>query len=586
MSSLVEISGCNRSVRRRMFRRMNMALFTFIFLAVGWSINLEAGVREGMSRLQVVAEWGQPTGSFTAGGKEVLMYSHGRRVELRDGVVVAVAASAPARAPATGSRPGHSPRPTVGTAAGGRDSAIPQPFAPFPEAHRDMPELSVAWSEDPQTDELFLMGHRRGRDLPRLHGIAGRRGMQELQAALAQGADLQERDALGRTALHRYAVYNTGITPTLEMMQVLLDGGLEVDARDRFGQTALHIAAQHQGRTTRFLLEAGADPNAVDRRGRTPLHLAVLRGVSHIRDILLAAGANPALADGDGVTVAEIEREQRLWVSRHKLQGQQIASLAYGQNRFVAGGSFNPAILLSGDGTSWLSESAPHSAGLRSVVAVRNGFLGYGAARGIYWSDDGVAWEMVHGDRQPMPLDFAAASPERMVMMGQPATVMHSIDGRTWDSLRHGLAAYIVGLDWIDDYFLAVNREGVLLYSPDGLNWGGARLDLRGLTLKRLRRVNGYWYGLGYYGLMIRSRNGVDWEHVPIDTLQPINDIAWGNGLFVAVGGRGLILVSEDGFAWRQRRTTETADLLAVAFGGNAFVALNRETIWTRHHSP
>ncbi len=537
-------------------------------------------VQTGDTMDEVRARHGAPMGQMSSGDRTTWLYP-GFTVVFQEGRVEQAPGSAGAETPRANSV--REPTPTTKIAAGTRDAIIPKPFMAFPAAHREMPRLSVAWAADPQTDEMFLMGHRRGRDLPRLHGIGGRRGMQELQAALADGVDLQERDAVGQTALHRYAVYSIGITPVLEMMQALLDGGVEVDARDRFGQTALHMAVQHQGGTTQFLLEAGADPNATDRWGRTPLHLAVLRGVPHTRDILLATGANPELADADGITIADFARERELWIFRHKVQGQ-IASLAYGQNRFVVCGSFNPSIWISGDGTSWLVEAAPVSAGLQSVSAVRDGFLGYSTARGIYWSGDGAAWEMVDGDRQPMPLEFAAASPERMVMMGQPATVMHSADGRVWDRLPHGLAAWVVGIDWSGDHFLALNREGVLLYSPDGLSWGGAKLDLRGLTLKRMRRVNDYWYGLGYFGLMIRSRNGVDWEHVPISTLYAINDIAWGNGLFVAVGNRGLILVSEDGLDWHQRRSPEGADFLAVAFGADTFVALGRENIWTRHY--
>lgn len=65
---------------------------------------------------------------------------------------------------------------------------------------------------------------------------------------------------------------------------------------------SLHEAAR-TGRLSQVegLLAQGTRINAADEAGRTPLMLAVINGHAAVVQRLLAAGANPALVDRDGV---------------------------------------------------------------------------------------------------------------------------------------------------------------------------------------------------------------------------------------------------------------------------------------------
>lgn len=56
---------------------------------------------------------------------------------------------------------------------------------------------------------------------------------------------------------------------------MLLERGADPNQRDVIGNTALHLAActNHTEMVT-LLLKAGTDINAIDNSGRTPLHLA------------------------------------------------------------------------------------------------------------------------------------------------------------------------------------------------------------------------------------------------------------------------------------------------------------------------
>lgn len=80
-----------------------------------------------------------------------------------------------------------------------------------------------------------------------------------------------------------------------EIHQFLLDSGFEIDGQNNDGMTALHIAAaQNTPDVVEKLLASGADPNIADKEGVTPLATAQARGGAEgeeIAGMLTAAGA-------------------------------------------------------------------------------------------------------------------------------------------------------------------------------------------------------------------------------------------------------------------------------------------------------
>ncbi|MDT8391847.1 MAG: ankyrin repeat domain-containing protein [Lentisphaeria bacterium] len=548
-------------------------------LTVGAVVLTHAAVTVGTPRDKVVESLGPPTGKLLAGGKEILLYPDGLSVELRDGVVSAVK---------------HAPVDSSGATAAAqsrRDTAppaekaaadIPAPFVPVSTRTTAVPALRVTWAESPYTVDMVSVSVKRGKDRPPLHLIAGRDALNRTRQALAGGADINAVDGVGRTALHRYAEPSPYPHEAVKQMKLLIENGADVNAKDSLGQTALHLAARHAYAQVKYLIEAGATLDARDNNGQTPLHVATAEHNTGGRDLLIAAGADSAIADANGATVADIAREQARWVPRYKVDGA-LKSLCFGNNRFIACGSFMKSILVSIDGAHWREVPAPGKSDLAAAAFVGDGFVGWATHRGAYGSRDGVAWETLDVPDSPIHFSHVAIGPDRAIAMGMSATLLQSRDGRVWRSLDEGVCAYTLGVGWLGDRFVAVNRDGMVFCSRDGLTWGKAKLDLKGLALKRARCVNGELFALGYGGLLLRTSNGVDWRQIPVPVRDALNDIAHGRGTYAAVGDKGTVLLSKDAETWRLRRQKGVGDFLSVAFGNNTFVVAGRAGIWSSH---
>ena len=169
-----------------------------------------------------------------------------------------------------------------------------------------------------------------------LIAAAGRGASAAVQRLLREGASVHTRDGRGRTALLAATHGNrveaarlliaagadvnakdaiedspflyAGAEGRNEILKMTLAAGADLKSTNRYGGTAL-IPAAHHGHveTVQLLLATGIDKDHVNRLGWTALLEAVVLGdggPKHIAIVrlLVAAGANVNLADGDGVT--------------------------------------------------------------------------------------------------------------------------------------------------------------------------------------------------------------------------------------------------------------------------------------------
>ena len=122
---------------------------------------------------------------------------------------------------------------------------------------------------------------------PALHWAA-ENGLSDIAALLIeQGAEADETDHFGNTALHLALAYP-------DMITLLLENGADVNAKNAMGNTPLHLAVKDR-RAVEILLAAGAEVNVRNGLDKTPLHYAMRQGTSpyslSIVEILIRAGA-------------------------------------------------------------------------------------------------------------------------------------------------------------------------------------------------------------------------------------------------------------------------------------------------------
>ncbi|MBP1962491.1 S-layer homology domain-containing protein [Paenibacillus aceris] len=80
----------------------------------------------------------------------------------------------------------------------------------------------------------------------------------------------------------------------------------------------------------------------------------------------------------------------------------------------------------------------------------------------------------------------------------------------------------------------------------------------------------GVYIAVGYYGKILKSSNGFDWQVTADKTKldDTYTGVAFGNNQFVAVGEQGTVMTSPDGEAWTQRDSTISTRISRVAYVG------------------
>jgi ankyrin repeat protein len=114
-----------------------------------------------------------------------------------------------------------------------------------------------------------------------------------LKKLIAEGADVNDIDSQGATALH-WAAYADNTQAAL----ALLDAGAVAAVETRFGVTPLYLAALNGNPTlVSALTEAGADAAGTGPNGETLLMTATRSGVPAVIEALLDAGAQVDVTD-------------------------------------------------------------------------------------------------------------------------------------------------------------------------------------------------------------------------------------------------------------------------------------------------
>jgi hypothetical protein len=243
-----------------------------------------------------------------------------------------------------------------------------------------------------------------------------------------------------------------------------------------------------------------------------------------------------------------------------------ITCIAWNGARFVAGGG-QGKMAYSADGLTWTP--IPGGTGPGTSQFVKNGVLAIawngerfvaGGVGNIAWSDDGLAWTLVPSGTGPGTSQFTSAiwsiawGGGRFVAGGTSGQMAWSADGLTWNPITFNNPDLEAQWGFQIPYF----QQRIY-----GLAWGGGRFA-----------------AVDYNGKMAWSADGVTWNPVAESPFgfNPINAVAWGNNQFIAVG-LGAIAVSPNGETWTLAPGAPGLDYHGIAWGDGIFVVSGKAAL-------
>jgi ankyrin repeat protein len=152
-------------------------------------------------------------------------------------------------------------------------------------------EVPATQAEPPVLNDSFPVAE------PDLSHAVIAKDVARVKEIIDAGADVNAKDALGRTPLHLAAFHGQ-----TEIIDLLIAHGADVNARDLAAMSPLHAAviAGKQGAAVQMLLDRNADLHAIDEKGQTALHLAAATGQPKLTTFLIERGADVHRTDFDG----------------------------------------------------------------------------------------------------------------------------------------------------------------------------------------------------------------------------------------------------------------------------------------------
>ena len=114
-------------------------------------------------------------------------------------------------------------------------------------------------------------------------------------ALIEAGADINARHKYGATPMHSAA-----LSGNPAVVKKLIDAGADVRVRNNDGNTPLHLAVLSSPLVTGLLIGAGAEVNTWNSLRNTPLHVAMTFGKIEAALLLLEAGADRLVRNGQG----------------------------------------------------------------------------------------------------------------------------------------------------------------------------------------------------------------------------------------------------------------------------------------------
>jgi hypothetical protein len=272
-----------------------------------------------------------------------------------------------------------------------------------------------------------------------------------------------------------------------------------------------------------------------------------------------------------------------------------INAIAYGNNRFVAGGDYGK-MAYSDDGESWTAvpnNTFSLNSSIEAIAYGNNRFVVGGSSGKMAYSDDnGESCTAVPNNTLSLnsSIEAIAYGNNRFVAVSYNGKMAYSDDGINWTAVSdskfpstnsEGESFWINAIAYGSNRFVAGGDNGKMAYSADGASWTAVSdskfpsTDSYGpFAIGAIAYGNGRFVA-GGRGKMAYSSDGINWTAVTDSRFDysSIYAIAYGNNRFVA-GPSSIVTYSDNGASWTAiLPVTEISTIYAIAYGNNRFVA-------------
>ncbi|HTA05072.1 MAG TPA: hypothetical protein VK774_01810 [Solirubrobacteraceae bacterium] len=248
---------------------------------------------------------------------------------------------------------------------------------------------------------------------------------------------------------------------------------------------------------------------------------------------------------------------------------------AVGSNGLIASSTANVA--------RWRVEPTPLVHNLRGIAWSGTRWVAVGDVGSILYLNEG-RWTAVPG----LPnsgLRGIAARPGLLAASGSGGVLLTSPDGIDWTPATSGTTGLLWGGTHVGSTLLLSGQEATVLASEDGASWRalptfplptGSTIAPRPL-IWQLAASGSQIVAVGDFGAILEGTLPGGLRGVRSPTNEILRGVAYGNGHWVAVGSGGTLLRSRDGLRWTVERSPSDVDLRGVAWTGRRFVAVGDE---------
>ncbi len=204
----------------------------------------------------------------------------------------------------------------------------------------------------------------------------------------------------------------------------------------------------------------------------------------------------------------------------------------------------------------------------------------------VFISKDGKNWEQIDVDTGK-DLYSVSYGKDKFVAGGEDGRIVVIHLDKKVDILdrddTHTKGYDIFDVEYVDNHFVVVGEKGIIATSPSNLydEWSVDYISVeenKEITINRYIELNGRKIIFTNDGrVIVYSDLKQNWvEKMKSGRLNPITDVAYGDGYYVAVGRYGAIFISKNGKIWEDAFVDNWISFDKVAYLNGEFLGITR----------